>query len=453
MSGEYDLFVNGSYMSRLAPRATAQRLPLLLPDAVRRRPHAVAAHRSSGRSGGTCAARAGGLTFGTGWFPPEGGRRRQWIWTSGDAVLAVPPGRDRTLRFELGGPGLPEPVDADRSPTSTATCSASTRSTPDFRVHRLRLPRRGARHRAALLVADVRAGAHRRRRQRPPHARRRGVAHAHGGRDVRPARGARPPLPVAAARPERPVVPVGLRRRHGQQRVHPRLGARAVGHRGGGAVPADLHAQRCTRRRVREPVVLSVGRFFSPGLGHAKRQLEMVEWFGRALRSGALPAGWRMHVVGGCEESQRPYLAQVRGGRRRPAGRRSCPNAPARRRRRPAVDRVGVLVGHRLRRGRAEEPLGQRALRHDDGRGDGRRLRAGRHRPGRPEGDRARGRRRLPLVDAGASSSSAPRRLARDEALRARLAATAPRARRRTSTRTPSPTAGTRSPTRHDLLR
>jgi glycosyltransferase involved in cell wall biosynthesis len=63
--------------------------------------------------------------------------------------------------------------------------------------------------------------------------------------------------------------------------------------------------------RVREPVVLSVGRFFSPGLGHAKRQLEMVEWFGRALRSGALPEGWRMHVVGGCEESQRPYLAQV----------------------------------------------------------------------------------------------------------------------------------------------
>ena len=36
-------------------------------------------------------------------------------------------------------------------------------------------------------------------------------------------------------------------------------------------------------------VVLSVGRFFAPGLGHAKRQLEMVQMFGRRCTA---PASW-----------------------------------------------------------------------------------------------------------------------------------------------------------------
>jgi glycosyltransferase involved in cell wall biosynthesis len=62
---------------------------------------------------------------------------------------------------------------------------------------------------------------------------------------------------------------------------------------------------------TREKAILTVGRFFAPGLGHAKRQLEMVRFFGAMVRSGALP-GWTLHVVGGCEESQLPYLDQVR---------------------------------------------------------------------------------------------------------------------------------------------
>jgi glycosyltransferase involved in cell wall biosynthesis len=60
----------------------------------------------------------------------------------------------------------------------------------------------------------------------------------------------------------------------------------------------------------REKVVLSVGRFFEPGLGHAKRQLEMVRMFGQLVRDGKLD-GWSMTVLGGCEESQRPYLESV----------------------------------------------------------------------------------------------------------------------------------------------
>jgi glycosyltransferase involved in cell wall biosynthesis len=36
----------------------------------------------------------------------------------------------------------------------------------------------------------------------------------------------------------------------------------------------------------------------------------MVQWFGEMHRAGRLP-GWRFAVVGGCEPSQRPYLAKV----------------------------------------------------------------------------------------------------------------------------------------------
>ena len=309
VSADYDLFVNGSYMSRLAPRARRNAYLCYFPTPFDAdlTPWRRTLIRALGRH---VRARAGGLGFGTGWFPPEGGRRRQWIWTSGDAVLAVPPGRDRTLRFELGGPGLPEPVTLTVT-DETGGVLGEFVVTPDFRVHRLVFPDavRGTElHLSSPTFVPARTGGV------DSDRRTLGVAVSRmrmEGATYGPARGARPPLPVAAARPDRPVVPVGVRRRHGQQRVHPRLGALAVGRRGGGAVPADLDAVAAPRRPSREPVVLSVGRFFSPGLGHAKRQLEMVEWFGRALRSGALPEGWRMHVVGGCEDSQRPYLAQV----------------------------------------------------------------------------------------------------------------------------------------------
>jgi glycosyltransferase involved in cell wall biosynthesis len=62
-------------------------------------------------------------------------------------------------------------------------------------------------------------------------------------------------------------------------------------------------------RRARS--IVTVGRFFRPGLGHAKRQLEMVRMFGDFYRAGGLD-GWTLHVVGGCEPSQVPYLDEVR---------------------------------------------------------------------------------------------------------------------------------------------
>ena len=71
-----------------------------------------------------------------------------------------------------------------------------------------------------------------------------------------------------------------------------------------------IQVERMHPAAEREKVVLSVGRFFEPGLGHAKRQLEMVRIFGQMVSDGKLD-GWSMTVLGGCEESQRPYLETV----------------------------------------------------------------------------------------------------------------------------------------------
>jgi glycosyltransferase involved in cell wall biosynthesis len=72
-----------------------------------------------------------------------------------------------------------------------------------------------------------------------------------------------------------------------------------------------IEVERIVASPTREQRILSVGRFFAPGYGHSKRQLEMVEMFGRLVRSGQID-GWRLAVVGGCEDTQRPYLDKVR---------------------------------------------------------------------------------------------------------------------------------------------
>ena len=60
----------------------------------------------------------------------------------------------------------------------------------------------------------------------------------------------------------------------------------------------------------KEPVILHVGRFFPAKEGHSKKQLELVRAFRRLVDGGT--SGWTLHLVGGCEDNGRPYLAQVR---------------------------------------------------------------------------------------------------------------------------------------------
>ena len=60
----------------------------------------------------------------------------------------------------------------------------------------------------------------------------------------------------------------------------------------------------------KEQVILSVGRFFAPGRGHAKKQLEMVANFRGLVDSGL--SGWELHLVGGCSPDDAAYLDEVR---------------------------------------------------------------------------------------------------------------------------------------------
>jgi glycosyltransferase involved in cell wall biosynthesis len=63
------------------------------------------------------------------------------------------------------------------------------------------------------------------------------------------------------------------------------------------------------RPMAKDPIIVSVGRFFAPERGHSKKQLEMVQAFARL--SPDHPE-WELHLVGGCSDQDAPYLDAVR---------------------------------------------------------------------------------------------------------------------------------------------
>jgi glycosyltransferase involved in cell wall biosynthesis len=63
----------------------------------------------------------------------------------------------------------------------------------------------------------------------------------------------------------------------------------------------------------KRPMILGVGRFFVPGTGHNKKQLEMVKAF-RQLRAQETTdvSDWELHLVGGCAPEHQSYFERVR---------------------------------------------------------------------------------------------------------------------------------------------
>lgn len=303
ISEEYDLFVNGSYMSRLSPRAPHNAYLCYFPTPFDAdlAPWRRALTR---RLGKYVRAHAGGLTFGTGWFPPEGGRRRQWIWTSGEAIVALPPGNDRTLRFELGGPGLKAPVPLEIRDEHGTVLGAYT-ATPDFVVHRLPFPDSVRGTELHFSSPTFTPGGTDDRTLGVALSRMRMEGGKYGPREV-----------IAHRFPWLLRDPTDLSFLEAYDTVmanseYTRGWIRSLWGTEAEVLFPPIATDRMVAAPAREKAVVTVGRFFSPGLGHAKRQLEMVQFFGQAHRSGALPPDWRLYVVGGCEDSQKPYLAQV----------------------------------------------------------------------------------------------------------------------------------------------
>jgi glycosyltransferase involved in cell wall biosynthesis len=304
LSQDYDLWVNGSYMSRLAPRATRNAYLCYFPTPFdvdlsprqRRLARAV---------GPFVTSHPGGFDYGDGWFPPEGGRRRRWRWTTEDAVLSfIPSESRRTVRLTVGGPALPAPVEL-RVEDESGGLLFSTRVEARFTTHRFTVPPSVNGTQVHLRAPTFRPGGNDKREL--------GVAVS----DLR-VEGASygPRQRIAYQYPWLLRAPNDLSFLQSYDCVMANSEftrgwiGRLWSHDADVLFP-PIQLQRLHPAPLREKAVVTVGRFFAPGLGHAKRQQEMVEFFARAHRDGRLP-GWRMYVVGGMEDSQRGYVEQVR---------------------------------------------------------------------------------------------------------------------------------------------
>lgn len=307
LSSEYDLFVNATYMSTVVPRSARAAYLCFFPTPF---DHDMPAWRKAAvRAFGPWLVRYRDthlpFGWGTGWYPPEGGRRRQWTWTNGDAILRLEPSVRREIQLDVGRPGMSEPAQlevADDRGEVFATLTVA-----------------GAFRREVLVVPDSPDG-------REIHFR--SVTSVPGPQDTRELGvavsrlrlaglgGFGPRAMLATRFPWLLRDPRGLAFLAGYRTVmanseYTRRWIRKLWRVDADVLYPPIQVDRLHASPEREKVVLSVGRFFAPGLGHAKRQLEMVQWFGELVRAGKLP-GWSMTVLGGCEDFQRPYLETVR---------------------------------------------------------------------------------------------------------------------------------------------
>jgi glycosyltransferase involved in cell wall biosynthesis len=305
VTAEYDLLVNATYMSRLVSKARHSAYLCFFPTPFDHDLGPV--HRAAVGLVGPHLAIPDpqspvNFRYGKGWYPPEGGRRRQWAWSNGTGRLDFGPGGPLELEADFGRPGAPEPT--------MLTVEASGAEVQHIEVpiaftrQQFHVPASN-KHRELRLtsntftpgVADPRSL---------------GVAMSRlrvlGGRmSARERMALR--YPWLLRNPKNldfldSYDVVLANSAYTQTWIEALWGTHAE------ILFPPIEIDAIHVAPVRDRVILSVGRFFAPGYGHCKRQLEMVRMFGDLVRSGALP-GWRFAVVGGCEENQRPYLEAV----------------------------------------------------------------------------------------------------------------------------------------------
>jgi glycosyltransferase involved in cell wall biosynthesis len=302
LSGEYELFVNASYMSRVRARAAHDLYLCYFPTPA---DHDLAGWRRRlarllGRH--VRQARPGLVGWNLGWFPPDRGRRRVTVWTSGTAGLQLPAGDGKAVVFDLGRPGAPGP--AEVTITHEGAELARLQASPDrFQRHQLALPA-SERDREVKLHSDT---------------------FVPGGGDDRT-------LGVAVSRLRMADAKWELRRWAGERfpwllRDPTDLGfldhyERVLANseytrdwvRRLWGVDADVLFPPIRVQELRPGPkrrrILTVGRFIARGVGHSKKQLELVGAFGDMVRRGGMD-GWELQIVGGCEPAQRRYLAEV----------------------------------------------------------------------------------------------------------------------------------------------
>jgi glycosyltransferase involved in cell wall biosynthesis len=301
-TGDYDLLVNGSYMSNVPSKAHRSLYVCYFPtppdhtfSAMRRRvakllrPIAV-------------SSPADQWVWGTGWFPSEGGRRRTWIWTSGEGILVLPAGPEFRLRMDLGRPGRDSTqvrILLDSEPFAMLPVTSS------FQKHILTIPASTA-ARTLTFVSDTFSPG-------GSDSRKLGIAVSR----LRPANYSFDPRARIGYRfPWLAFDPNDLRwlSTYDVVLANSEYTGGWIEHywdRTPEVLYPPIQVDRFHPAPAREKAIVTAGRFFVPENGHSKRQLEQVQTFTRMVDQNRLP-GWTLHLIGGCEPSQQGYVDSVR---------------------------------------------------------------------------------------------------------------------------------------------
>jgi glycosyltransferase involved in cell wall biosynthesis len=227
--------------------------------------------------------------------------RTKWAWSNGDGRLELPHGTKETFELELGRPGLPGEVSVLVSDGDGAEL-ASLKVGRDFRAWTVTVPASTGRRELRVQSDTVTPAGDNRAL---------GVALRRGGL---------PDLtPNALLVRRMPWLLLG--REEDTSFLDHYDALVTISHytaewvkRLWGAdsellfPPIDVG--KMAPEPVRDKTIITIGRFFDPVRGHGKRQLEMVDIFREALRHPELD-GWTLHMVGGCEESNRAYFEKV----------------------------------------------------------------------------------------------------------------------------------------------
>ena len=302
-SAEYDLLVNGTYMSTLEPLSGRSALLTFFPtppdhelsEGRRRIAKLVGPHITNDPN------QIHGYGFGLGWYPTEGGLRTKWSWSTDHGILELPHGGSEGFHVVLGRPGASGPAkvrieDGDGELVRTLTVDQQ------FRRYEMVVPA-SSEPRELHIFSDTFSV--------PGDTRELGIALRQGGlggdgvtslvtRRFPWLRLGHPDLDYLTSYDS--VVSNSAYTSGWIDRLW-RVEADLL------FPPIDVEAMR--PESVRDKTIVTIGRFFDPVRGHSKRQLEMVEIFRRLTASGRLPAGWTLHMIGGCEPDNRPYFEKV----------------------------------------------------------------------------------------------------------------------------------------------
>jgi glycosyltransferase involved in cell wall biosynthesis len=301
-SAGYDLFVNASYMSRLRPKARHNLYLCYFPTPADfdLAPWRKALARTIGPH---LRAVSPSFVHGKGWFPGEGGLRRSWVWTNGLGRLILPPGPPTTIAFDLGRPGASESATLVVTGPDDSTLLTAEASPAAFTPLSVDLPERTQTWTLAFSSGTFVPGA-----DDPRHL---GVAVSR----LRITGVSKPRERLAARLPWLMIDGTDCRFVGHYERVlanseYTRDWVQRYWNADADVLfpPVDT---RGLRPGVKARRIVNVGRFFARGHGHSKKQLELVRAFGQMVRKGGLD-GWELHLVGGVEATQRPYLEEVR---------------------------------------------------------------------------------------------------------------------------------------------